>query len=103
MSVNGEEKDYYKIQSTSVGPDKIPGLFPFKKIAPKKTRVERITEVCGSMHAQELLSKVQVMKDQGREKEEKRNKNAILKKLSCIAKILLSVHVRVKEYVQQLV
>ena len=29
----------------------IPGLFPLRKIARKKTKVKHITQVCGSMHA----------------------------------------------------
>ena len=51
-----------ELQSTSVSPDKIPGLIPFKKIAPKKTKVKHVTQVHGSMRSQEILSKVQVMK-----------------------------------------
>ena len=62
-------------QSTSVSPDEIPGLLPLKKTAPKKTRVRHITQVCGSVGAKEIMSKVQVMKDQ-KEKEGKRKKNA---------------------------
>ena len=58
-------------QSTSISPDEIPGLLPLKKTAPKKTRVRHITQVCGSVGAKEIMSKVQVMKDQ-KEKEEKK-------------------------------
>ena len=60
-----------ELQSTSVTPDELPGLLPLRKIAPKKTKAERVTQVCGSMRAKEL-SKVQEMKVQEKEKEKKK-------------------------------
>ena len=65
-----------ELQSTSVTPDETSGLLPVRKIAQKKTKAKRITQVCGSMRAKEMLSKVQEMKAQEKEKEEKRKKNA---------------------------
>ena len=65
-----------ELQSTSVNPDEIPGLLPVRKIAPKKANAKRVTQVCGSMRAKEMLSKVQEMKAQEKEKEEKRKKDA---------------------------
>ena len=59
-------------QSTSVSPDEIPGLLPLKKTAPKKTRVRHITQVCGSVGAKEVMSKVQVMKTKKRRKKKER-------------------------------
>ena len=54
------------------------------------------------MHVQEMLSKVRVMKDQKGEQEEKRQKNAQKEDMrGCVA--IVSVSVRVKENVQQLV
>ena len=38
-----------ELQSTSVTPDKIPALLPLRKIARKKTKAKRVTQVCGSM------------------------------------------------------
>ena len=67
-----------KLQSTSVTPDELPGLLPLRKIAPKKTKAERITQVCGSMRAKKM-SKVQETKVQEKEKE-KRKKNIQRKK-----------------------
>ena len=64
-----------ELQSTSVTPDELPGLLPLRKIAPKKTKAEHVTQVCESMRAKEL-SKVQEMKVQEKEKEKKRKKNA---------------------------
>ena len=65
-----------KLQSTSVTPDEIPGLLSIRKIAPKKTKAKRVTQVCGSMRANEMLAKVQEIKAQEKEKEEKRKINA---------------------------
>ena len=64
-----------ELQSTNVTPDEIPDLLPLRKIAPKKTKAKYVIQVCGSMQAKEMLSKVKVMKAQEKEKEEKR-KNA---------------------------
>ena len=55
-----------ELQSTSVTPDEIPGLLPLRKIAPKKTKAKRVTQVCGSMRAKEM-SKVQEVKAQEKE------------------------------------
>ena len=63
-----------ELQSTSVTPDEIRDLLPLRKIAPKKTKAKHVTQVCGSMQAKEM-SKVQK----------------------------ISVYVRVKQNVQQLV
>ena len=64
-----------ELQSTSVTPDEIRDLLPLRKIAPKKTKAKHVTQVYGSMQAKEMLSKVQK----------------------------ISVYVRIKQNVQQLV
>ena len=53
-----------ELQYTSITPDKIPALLPLRKISPKKTKAKRVTQVCGSMWAKKILSKVQEMKAQ---------------------------------------
>ena len=48
MIAAGERTDHCKIQSTSLSPDEIPDLLSLlKKIAPRKTKVKHITQVCG--------------------------------------------------------
>ena len=60
-----------KLQSTSVTPDELPGLLPLRKIAPKKTKAERITQVCGSMRAKKNVKSTRNESPRKREKKKK--------------------------------
>ena len=77
-----------ELQSSSVSLDEIPGLFPLKKNCFKENQSKVYYSSVWIMHVQEMLSKVQVMKDQKGEKEEKRKKNAQKKDMrGCVAKV----------------
>ena len=61
-----------ELQSTSVSPDKIPGLIPFKKIAPKKTKVKHVTQVHGSCVLKKIVKSTS--NESLRKRERRKNK-----------------------------